>query len=535
VLDALSPHWRGLADVLLGTALKDRAAGLEDWLKEMHYAVTRPMRRALEQAREAEWQRSEGPAQPGPLPVAPAQAPAEVRRPRLHEPPADGAGAVPGPSVWPSPAPADPGPSAEPKDDLDGALPAEAWIGPGDTAMFYGPLGNLAQEIAPTTEADVHAVLFHLLLGFGSIVGRAPHVKVGEARHGTNEFALIVGPTGHGRKGSAWHAVRPVLGDVDPAWDAGHVQSGLSSGEGLKWKIRDEIKIWDKKACDYITSDPGISDKRLFLIEEEFAEVIIAASREGNTLNTCLRSAWDGSKLGAMTRKDPLEVTDPHSTFVAHITVEELIARLSRVDIASGSINRFLFCLSRQSASLPFGGRLPDQRRQEFVDRLRGVVQFARGVGALDWTGAGRDLWVSMYPALNAGRPGAWGKATDRQAPHTLRVAAIFALADGLRQIDAPHVRAALAVTDYSLRSAGHIFGSKTGNPLADDILESLRATPAGMTRQDIFRGLFQGNRTKPAIKQALAVLLRYGLAAGRREPTGGPGRPPERWFASTP
>jgi hypothetical protein len=434
-VDGLDWPWDTLARYLGGLPVADRERALKQWLQGRPQEAAARMRQALAGA---ERQGPEGPAQPGPQPEA-----------------ADHPGADEGPEA----------------DDFDGALPAEAWVGPADLAAFYGVLGNLTQELGPTTEADVHAVLFHLLLGFGGIVGRGPHIMVGEARHGVNEFCLVVGPTGAGRKGSAWHAVRPIFKDVDPAWGAGHIQTGLSTGEGLKLKVRDETKICDKNVCEYIISNHVIYDKRLFLIEEEFAEVIIAASREGNTLNTCLSSAWDGTKLGAMTRKDPLEVTDPHVCLLAHITVEELLARLSKVDIAGGLINRFLICLSRRSNSLPFGGRLPDQRRREYVDRLRGAVAHASGMGALDWTQAGRDLWAEVYPGLNVARPGAWGKATDRQAPHTLRVAAIFALADGLGRIDVPHIRAAQAVLDYSLRSARHIFGEQTGSPVADSIL----------------------------------------------------------------
>jgi hypothetical protein len=58
--------------------------------------------------------------------------------------------------------------------------------------------------------------------------------------------------------------------------------------------------------------DAGVSDKRAFLVEEEFAGTLKVASREGNNLSAVLRKAWDGDTLAALTKNSPARATNPH-------------------------------------------------------------------------------------------------------------------------------------------------------------------------------------------------------------------------------
>lgn len=75
--------------------------------------------------------------------------------------------------------------------------------------------------------------------------------------------------------------VRRLIAQVDPTIEQ-RVLTGLSSGEGLIWAVRDPT-----------SQDPGITDQRLLVIEPEFASVLKASAREISTLSLTLRSAWD--------------------------------------------------------------------------------------------------------------------------------------------------------------------------------------------------------------------------------------------------
>ena len=190
---------------------------------------------------------------------------------------------------------------------------------------FIGPAGAFVRTVDPHTEADPHALLITFLVGVGNLIGHPLHVPVGGDRHHANVFAVLVGRTGRGRKGSSESQVRKALERVDPAWASDCRATGLSSGEGLIWSVRDRItKI--NKAGDEAVVDAGVDDKRLYVVEPEFSSTLKVAGREGNTLSPVIRQAWDTGTLRTMTKNSPARATNAHISIIGHITQTELLA-----------------------------------------------------------------------------------------------------------------------------------------------------------------------------------------------------------------
>jgi len=118
--------------------------------------------------------------------------------------------------------------------------------------------------------------------------------------------------------------------------------------------------------------------------------------------------------------------------------------------------------------------------------------------------------------------------------PHVLRLAGIYALADGLAVIGKDHLAAGRALWDASARCARYIFGESLGDPNAEKIMNALKEiAPNGLTREEIRGGVFQRNLAAPRIKVALALLIERGMVREVKETTGG--RPSHRYFASSP
>ena len=83
-------------------------------------------------------------------------------------------------------------------------------------------------------------------------------------------------------------------------------------------------------------------------------------------------------------------------------------------------------------------------------------------------TGAARTFWEPTYDALMTERHGLLGAVTARGATQVLRVALIYALLDGVEQMDVVHLKAALAVWNYcgrSPRPLSSATGSATRSP----------------------------------------------------------------------
>ena len=402
---------------------------------------------------------------------------------------------------------------------------AAAWPTLADAALI-GPFGDFVRAVSPHTEADPVGLLAHALVLFGNLIGRRPQVAVGDDLHNLNENILIIGDTSTGRKGMALNAAKAVLADVDPPWMHARVVAGLSSGEGLIYAVRDP-----QVADDGEVVDGGVADKRLAVIETEFAKVLRVSRRENNTLSTTLRQCWDDGTLRVMTRHSPLAATAAHVSVIGHITPLELRQELRTTDMASGFINRFVLVLVKRRQLLPVGGRIDATTRARLVAQFTAGAAAAREVDILTRDANALTHWTEVYGHLTRSRLGLVGAICNRAPAHVLRLAALYALAEGSDTIRRPHQEAALALWAYAEASTTFIFGQRVGHRLANYLLELLRTESTGMTRKQI-RDALGRNRHADEISEALQLLADLGLATRILEPASGPGRRTERWVA---
>jgi predicted transcriptional regulator len=412
------------------------------------------------------------------------------------------------------------------------------WPTPPAEAALYGLAGDIVRTIEPRSEADVAALLIQFLVAFGNVVGRSAHFMAEADEHYMNLFAVLVGPSSKGRKGTSWSQIQRLFVAVDGDWND-RILNGLSSGEGLIWAVRDPIfkqePIKEKgRIVEYqeVKTDSGVEDKRLLAIEPEFASILRAMGREGNTLSALIRQAWDKGSLRVMTKNSPAQATDAHVSIVGHITRDELRRFLDSTEAGNGFANRFLWVCVKRSKCLPEGGSLHQVDFAPTVRLLSEAVEFARGVSEMKRDEKARALWYEVYPKLSEGMPGLLGSVTSRGEAQVMRLACIYALLDKSAIVRRVHLEAALALWRYCEDSARFIFGDSLGDPVADDVLHNLRGAENGMTRTEI-SNLFGRNRRTQEIGRALSSLAEAGLVHRVVEESDGPGRPSERWFAT--
>lgn len=417
--------------------------------------------------------------------------------------------------------------------------PEGGWPDPPAEAAFYGLAGDVVRTLEPHTEADPAGLLLQFLVAFGNCAGRTAHYVVEGDQHFINLFAVLVGPTAKARKGTSWSRIRAIFALADPEWAANCTDTGLSSGEGLIWRVRDPIEATEpirEKGSRQITgyqkvvTDEGIPDKRLLVVEAEFASALRVLQREGNTLSPVLREAWDTGSLTTIVKNNRARATGAHVSIIAHATKQELLRYLDATEQANGFGNRFLWACVRRSRVLPEGGKLHEKNLQPLVERLRAALEFARKQREMTWDTEARAEWYRVYEGLSEGKPGLLGAMVARAEAQVVRLAVIYACLDCSPAIRLPHLRAALAVWDYCERSARFIFGASLGDPVADAILQALRGAPDGLTRTAL-RDLFGRHKEAAQINRALTALVEAGLACSERVETDG--RPAEVWYAT--
>ncbi len=400
---------------------------------------------------------------------------------------------------------------------------------------LHGPLGDIVRAVEPSTEAAPCAILVHLLAAVGMLAGRSRWYNVGATKHHARMFACVVGDTSAARKGTAWQVAKRVLARVTGNQDFGaHLLSGIGSGEGLIDAVRDDvIEQHLKKAGgvpEYVSVPrPGVTDKRLLVVEQEFARVLSIMERQGASLSAVLREAWDGDTLRVRTRSCPLTATDPHVAVIAHITATELRGKLATVDLFNGVANRFTFHAVTRARNLPFGALL--EVPEAPVEALQRAIFEPAHEGEFQIEGPARDLWEAAYAAFSVPIPGAVGAVLARREPTALRLALTYAICDDAPAIRLPHLEAALAVIEHATASAQALFGEASGDPMAERVLVALRAAGAtGLSRSQVSAELGR-NVSKAELDRALFALEGAGRARRERH-QGAKGAPAEVWVA---
>jgi hypothetical protein len=393
---------------------------------------------------------------------------------------------------------------------------------------LQGLAGRCVREIDPHTEAAQVAVLVNMLLGFGSLIHQGAYVRIGPQHHHLNEYAVLVGRSGKARKGTSWAYPEALFREVDEGWATGRVVSGLASGEGLIYAIRDPVEAFIRKSGEMEIVDCGVSDKRLMVVEGEFARLLRVMGRDGNSLSAVLRDAYDRDRLENQTKNDPHRSTGAHISLIGHITQEELRRHLNQTEQANGFANRIMFISVGRSKKLPFGGGMPEDH-DELVRELRASAEFGRNVGEVEWGESSKDLWAEeIYPDLSEGEEGLVGAMLGRAETHVLRIGALYAVMDRCRTIEPPHLFAALSLWDYCEASTRLIFGNTSGDRTFDTLVNALRnAGDGSLTRTEIHRA-FSGHTSRGEIERSLMTLLSQGRASRIFEKTDG--RPVERW-----
>ena len=416
------------------------------------------------------------------------------------------------------------------------------WPAPIDKAAHHGLVGDILKTIEPHTEADPVAILVQLLAAFGNVIGPQPHFVAEVDRHSLKLFTVLVGTSSKGRKGASWGWVERLLKCVDQEWTTGRILHGLSTGEGLIWQVRDPItkhnairegKGKDRKIVGYedVEIDGGVSDKRLLVVESEFCRVLKVMGRDTNTLSAVLRNAWDQDRLQTLTKNEPATATGTHISMIGHITRDELCRNLTQTETGNGFGNRFLWMCVRRSKCLPEGGSLTQADLAPLVERLQTAVTHARQVTEIRRDEEALELWKAVYPALSEGGGGMVGAMTSRGEAQVMRLACIYTLLDLSSVIRTPHLKAALAVWNYSEKSTSYIFGGKQGDPIGDTILTNLRdRLPDSLTQTEISK-IFQRHQDASKIERALKNLERDGLVIQQTVETGG--RPVTLWSAT--
>lgn len=388
-----------------------------------------------------------------------------------------------------------------------------------DPVCLYGLVGDVARAGSDDTEANPYAIAANFMAYLSCAIGRGPYLPIGNTWHHARLFVLHIGRSGRGRKGDAVSlvnrvdtALRLLRESAAPPIHRG----GLSSREGLVSLFHDGYKSGKVEI-------PAIQDKRLWVVESEFSNVLHQGRREGNTLSAALRDCWDGVCLKPATKSNRLFASQPHLCLSGAISPSELLALMRARELTNGFANRFLMIWAERDKIVPFPKATPQESVDALAARILIVLDFVKAERVserdhlqIGLTAQARDIYSQLYRGELIDDSGGERVTAllERRAPMLLRLAMLFALCDLQTQIDVQHIQAAMGWIRHGVESAKFVFVKATDaadsvrtNAAAKKIVEFLRVKGT-VTRWQITTECFQGHVAKSVIDMAIERLL---------------------------
>lgn len=388
-----------------------------------------------------------------------------------------------------------------------------------DPICLYGLIGDVARAGSEGTETNAHAIAANFMAYLSCAIGRGVYLPIGNTRHHTRLFCLHIGRSGRGRKGDAVSLVLRIdaaLRAIDDAFAPQIHRGGLSTREGLAALIHDGYRQGRQDI-------PAIEDKRLWVVESEFANVLHQGRRDGNTLSAALRDCWDGIDLKPATKSNRVYASDPHVCLSGAISPIELTGLMSGREMSNGFANRFLMIWAERSRMLPFPKETPQAVVDHLARKTLDVLTFVRADRQDEC--AHRPMGLSpqaqwRYAQLYRGElhdgvdDGAIGALLERSAPMLLRLAMLMALTDLQTRIEAQHIDAAIAWIRHATASVRFVFVSAAEGARLSQVVDlsnrvlSFLHERGQATRSQISSECFRGKMPKARIDASLEHLL---------------------------
>lgn len=400
--------------------------------------------------------------------------------------------------------------------------------------MLYGVIGEFAKSAAEGKGLNPIATAIGCITWLSAELSPRPVIAVGDIYHPCRIYAVHVGRSSRGGKGDSLNLVKKVhrqISLIDPALLAKSHTGGISTREGLAMELHDGYGQGESLI-------QTIHDKRLFIIEPEFAQVLSQGKRVGNTLMTALRDCWDdGAVIKPLTKNSRIWSTDPHISLFGNITPFELRSKITANEVHGGTLNRFLLIFAERLDYVPIPEVTSEDMVKSYANRFIDIIRFAKSnYGSsnydhiaerivLNMTPEAKAYWLNVYPELVTPYTNELiAAATDRRHAYALRLALLFALADKSTDIHESHLKAGVAwvkfaalCTQYVL-SDGRDESSLPDPKNSDKLIQYLRHVGGSATRSQITKDCFRRHLSGKNLDAVLQPLLDRGVLEKKTE-----------------
>jgi hypothetical protein len=399
-----------------------------------------------------------------------------------------------------------------------------------------GIIGELTKKIAPSSESDPVAIFMCLLAFSSTYIGRNPYFNMG-AKHYPLFYITLVGKSASARKTNSFQHPRNIFLTMDEIFSTtfmkNNLASGLSSGQGLVARVKDDKIVTDKDGNEEVIK--GVEEKNVLFFQPDISEQLVLTQTQGNTLPETMMDLYDHGSHGSTVKGDPQQTTDAHVGILANSTIHILQDLLNKKLKLNGFANRYLWLKIFRVRYLPEGGEALDY--DSMARELKPILDRAKRIEEVIRDQAATNYWDKIYADLSKEKAGLSGVLLNRAEAICTRLQVMFCAINGRTEITVDDIDCSLEIWRLATASVYDIFGGTskdTDNPVANKIRNVLIANLSeeppitSLSRDEIFREVFHKNTFKKEIEAALQLLEEMEIIETYKDEHSS-GRPTER------
>ena len=377
-------------------------------------------------------------------------------------------------------------------------------------AAMPGILGEVVRAVCMKSEVHPAYVLADVLSRIATQVSE-PYIKYSSVQHHCRMNVVLVGNSSKSWKATSTNAVDRIFNGMPDK--AQHLDGLLLTGESLIDAVRDETSLSGNKHRKQAVISPGITDKRLLFNDMEFRSALAYAKRPGSTLAATVSGLFDNGCAEQFVKSNKISATGAHVNILAHTSCVDFSALRNDVQQSNGFASLFLWLLVDRLKRVPRPKAMTDEDVEFFQKTIASRIQAAKCLTSVKMSKPAWKLWDDLYPGLTKDVPDIAGSVVSRSEIHTIRLALLYALVAGRKQIETKNLNAAHALVQYARESAFIVFKGSQGDNFKEKILCALHAAPKHeMSRTEISTNVFNKNVESVDIKAALREMAELKL-----------------------
>lgn len=403
--------------------------------------------------------------------------------------------------------------------------------------------GTFLDEYMKATVKDFIPEEFHFwnaLMALGFAAGKS--VKLEETY--SNLFLCHLGPTSGGKSTSVSHMIKllrqalpfdPAAPDHKGVYKFPNVSSGEFIIESLQGTYPPPAK--GMPPIQPIDWEPG--NIKGLAYYEEMTEFLKKSSRLGSTLKETAFKLYDcndyvdtGSRTGGI-----LIAKDPFVSFVTTNQPSRLRDQLTKDDVASGFLNRFIFTAGPKKPK-PTRGRTAvnlDVASVQLQAIYHWIQEVHNGDLTLDWSEDGGMLWDEFCANVIFKMEDEGSESVKRISTAMIKLVMLFAINNHESEVSVDSVAKAFGLWDYLLKTYKIIDNQvnvSATTELEDKVLATIKKKLIGGKKPYVtVATLYQSLRNsceRWQIQRAMDVLVKMGELDEIEPPRKGKGRPPK-------